>query len=60
MVGKQAMRHTDIAMDHHWNLEPSEAVAQEEVIEAGSLNDATLAAINAAVAAAVAEALAAK
>jgi len=47
-------------MDHHWNLEPSEAVAQEEVIEAGSLNDATLAAINAAVAAAVAEALAAK
>ena len=55
MVSKQALRHTDIAIDHEWNLEPSEAAAQAQVLPAFYLD-----AIKAAVAAAVVDALSKK
>lgn len=48
LVGKQNLRHSDIAIDRHWNLEPSEAASQDAV-----LNPVFIAAIEAAVAKAV-------
>jgi hypothetical protein len=32
MVGKQAVRHNDVAIDRQWNLEPSEGAAQNQVL----------------------------
>lgn len=54
MVGKQAVRHSDVAIDHHWNLEPSEGAAEGVVMRSVTIDDASLKAIGAAVAAAVA------
>ena len=34
MVSKQAVRHAEIAIDKQWNLEPSEAAAQAQVLPA--------------------------
>lgn len=28
LVGKQAVRHTDLAIDRQWNREPAEALAE--------------------------------
>jgi cell division septum initiation protein DivIVA len=58
MVGKQAVRHSDIAIDHEWNLEPSQGAAEGVVLRAVTIDDASLKAIGAVVAAAVAQALA--
>ena len=58
MVGKQAVRHSDISIDHQWNLEPSQGAAETTVLRAVTIDDASLKAIGAVVAAAVAQALA--
>lgn len=55
MIGKQQMRHIDFAMNKQWNLEPSEAASEAQVLPSVFLD-----AIKAAVVAAVAEALAKK
>jgi len=34
MTAKQAVRHGDVAIDKQWNLEPSEAAAQSQVLPA--------------------------
>lgn len=60
MVGKQAVRHGDIAIDRQWNLEVSQGAAEGVVTRAITLDDASLKAIGATVAAAVASALAGK
>jgi hypothetical protein len=52
MVAKQAIQHRDISVNHQWNLEPSEAAAQAQVLPGVYLD-----AIKAAVAAAVIDAL---
>ncbi len=52
MVAKQAVRHGDLSIDKQWNLEPSEAAAQAQVLPSLFLD-----AIKAAVVAAIAEAL---
>ena len=54
MVSKQAIRHSDIAIDQQWNLEVSEGAAEAIVTRAVSIDDASLKAIGAAVAAAIA------
>ena len=59
MIGKQAVAHRDIAINAEWNLEPSQAAGESAVLKAGQLDNASLAAINAAVAAAIATALSA-
>ena len=59
MIGKQAVRHGDIAIDNQWN--PVEQGAGEAmVIKAVQLDDASVKAIAAALAAAVTEALSKK
>jgi len=59
MIGKQAVRHGDIAIDNQWN--PVEQGAGEAmVIKAVQLDDASVKAIAAALAAAVTEALSRK
>ena len=35
MTGKQAVRHGDLAIDHQWNLEPSQGLAEAEVLSSG-------------------------
>ncbi len=52
LVGKQAVRHSDLSLDKQWNLEPSEAAAQAQVLPAVYLD-----AIKVMVVAAVAEAI---
>lgn len=54
MVGKQAVRHGDISIDRQWNLEPSQGAAEGVVMRSITIDDASLKAIGAAVAAAVA------
>lgn len=54
MVGKQAVRHGDVAIDRQWNLEPSQGAAEGVVMRSITIDDASLKAIGAAVAAAVA------
>jgi hypothetical protein len=59
MVGKQAVRHGDIAIDQQWN--PVQQGAGDTLTaRAVSIDDASLKAIGAAVAVAIANALAAK
>ena len=48
MISKQAVAHRDVAIDHTWNLEPSEGKAQAQV-----LSEPMISAIQAAVAVAV-------
>lgn len=57
MVGKQAVRHGDIAIDRQWNLEVSQGAAEGVVMRGITIDDAALKGIGAAVAAAIAEAL---
>ena len=57
MTGKQAVRHSDIAIDQQWNLEPSEAAGEAVVLRSVTIDDASLKAIGVIVAAAVADAL---
>jgi len=57
MIGKQAVAHRDIAIDHEWNLEPSQGAAEAVVLRSVTIDDASLKAIGAVVAAAVAESL---
>ena len=59
-IGKQLVRHEALATDQQWNAEPSEAVAQAAILKAGQIDSATLAAINAAIAKAIADALSKK
>ena len=56
MVGKQAVRHTDIAIDRQWNREPAEAAAETTELRE-VLNEPAIHAISAAVVKAVADAL---
>jgi len=60
MVGKQALRHAELAIDRHWNLEVSQAAGEAVVTRAVTIDDASLKAIAAAVAIAIADALASK
>jgi hypothetical protein len=57
MVGKQAVRHGDVAINKTWNLEPSEGAAETTVLRSVTIDDASLKAIGAVVAVSVAEAL---
>ena len=57
MVSKQAVRHSDLAIDRQWNLEVSEGAAQAVVMRSVTLDDAALKSIGASLAAAVADAL---
>lgn len=57
MVGKQAVRHSDLAIDRQWNLEVSQGAAEGVVMRSITIDDAALKSIGAVVAAAVAEAL---
>jgi hypothetical protein len=57
MVAKQGVRHSDVAIDQHWNLEPSEGAAEATVLRSVTIDDTSLKAIGAAVAAAVVGAL---
>jgi hypothetical protein len=59
MVGKQAVRHGDIAIDNQWNP-IQQGAADTMTIRAVSLDDASLKAIGAVVATAVAETLSKK
>lgn len=59
MVGKQAVRHSDIAIDAEWNP-VQQGAADTLTARAVSIDDASLKAIGAVVAAAVANALAEK
>lgn len=36
MVGKQAVRHGDLAIDHQWNKEVAEGVAEAAILKAAS------------------------
>ena len=56
MIGKQAVRHGDIAIDNQWNP-VTEGAGNTLTARAVSLDDASLKAIGAAVAAAVAQAI---
>ncbi len=56
MIGKQAVRHGDVAIDGHWNP-VQQGAADATLVRAVSIDDASLKAIGAVVAAAVAEAL---
>ena len=56
MVGKQCLRHGDLAIDHQWNP-IQQGAADVMAARAVTLDDAALKAIGAAVAAAVVEAL---
>jgi len=60
MTGKQAVRHGDLAIDHQWNLEPSQGAAEAMVTRAITIDDASLKAIGVTVAAALAETLSKK
>jgi len=60
MIGKQALRHAELAIDRHWNLEVSQAAGEAVVTREVTIDDASLQAIAAAVAIAIADALASK
>ena len=57
MVGKQAVRHGDIAIDRQWNLEVSQGSAEAVVNRSVTIDDAAIKAIGMAVAASVMEAI---
>ena len=57
MVGKQSARHSDVAIDHQWNEDPAQAAAESEILRTMTIDDASLKAIGATVAAAVSQAL---
>ena len=57
MVGKQSARHSDLAIDHQWNEEPAQAAGEAEILRTMTLDEASLKAIGATVAAAVSQAL---
>ena len=57
MVSKQAVRHSDIAIDRQWNLEPSQGAAEAVVLRSVTIDDVSLKAIGGIVAAAVAGAV---
>ena len=59
MVGKQAVRHSDIAIDAQWNP-VQQGAADTMLARTMTIDDASLKAIGATVAAAVAEALASR
>lgn len=59
MVGKQTIRHADVAIDNQWNP-VQQGAADTLTARAVSIDDASLKAIGAAIAAAVASSLAAK
>lgn len=59
MVGKQAVRHGDVAIDGHWNP-VQQGAADTLTARAVTIDDASLKAIGAVVAVAVAEALGGK
>jgi len=54
---KEKLEHSDIASDHMWNLEPSEGASEATVLRSVTIDDASLKAIGALVAAALADAL---
>ena len=56
MVGKQAVRHGDVAVDQHWNP-IQQGVADTLIVKAVQLDDASMKAIVAALAAAFTEAV---
>jgi hypothetical protein len=60
MVGKQALRHAELAIDRQWNLEVSQAAGEGVVMRSVTIDDASLKAIAAAVAMAISDALATK
>lgn len=53
MMAKQSIQHRDLAVDQHWNLEPTEAAGEAVVLRTVTIDDASLKAIGAAVAEAV-------
>jgi len=57
MVGKQSTRHSDVAIDHQWNEEPAQAASEAEILRTMTIDDASLKAIGATVAAAISQAL---
>lgn len=57
MSGKQALRHAEIAIDHQWNLEPSQGASEATVLRSVTIDDASLKAIGGMVAAAMADAV---
>ena len=50
MIGKQAIRHGDFALDRQWNLEVSQGASEAVVMRSVTLDDASLKSIAAAVA----------
>ncbi len=56
-LSKQHLAHRDIATNKTWNLEPSEGAAEAVVLRSVTIDDASLKAIGAAVAAAVVDGL---
>jgi hypothetical protein len=59
-INKNRQNHSDIATDHTWNLEPSQGASEATVLRSVSLDDASLKAIGATVAAALAQSFAAQ